>query len=59
MRRFIDQVFDVGHRADIRRLGENELAKDFGEFRHYLREKAAYNQTNQALGKETVDVSNA
>ena len=56
LRRFIDQVFDVGHRADVKRLGENELAKDFGEFRHHLREKAAYNEANH--GKEMVDVSN-
>ena len=57
LRRFMDQVSDVAHRADIRRLGEDELCNDFGEFRHYLNEKAAYNKANRAAGKELVDVS--
>ena len=57
LRRFIDQVSDVSHRADMRRLGEENLFSNFGEFRHYLSEKAAYNKDNRAAGKEMVDVS--
>jgi len=55
LRRFMDQVSDVGHRADMRRMGEEDLFSDFGEFRHYLSEKAAYNKVNRAAGKEMVD----
>lgn len=57
LRRFMDQVCDVGQKADVRRIGEEALWKDFGEFRHYLSEKAAYNRVNRAAGKEMVDVS--
>lgn len=57
LRRFMDQISDVAHRADMRRLGEDVLFNDFGEFRHYLSEKAIYNKVNRALGKEIVDVS--
>lgn len=57
LRRFFDQISDVAHRADIRRLGEDGLLNNFGEFRHYLSEKAAYNKVNRAAGKEMVDVS--
>jgi hypothetical protein len=57
LRRFLDQVSDVSHRADMRRLGEENLFNNFGEFRHYLNEKAAYNKDNRAAGKEMVDVS--
>ena len=57
LRRFFDQISDVAHRADIRRLGEDGLLSNFGEFRHYLSEKAAYNKVNRAAGKEMVDVS--
>lgn len=41
----------------MRRVGEETLFSDFGEFRHYLSEKAAYNKVNRAAGKEMVDVS--
>ena len=56
LRKFMDLVTDVAHRADLKRLGEDELFNDFGEFRHYLSEKAAYNKVNRAAGKEVVDV---
>lgn len=42
-RRLMDQLSDVSHRADWKRLGENDLSRDYGEFRHYLVEKVAYN----------------
>jgi hypothetical protein len=57
LRRFLDQVSDVAYRADLRRVGEESLFTDFGEFRHYHSEKAAYNKVNRAAGKEMVDVS--
>ena len=37
--------------------GEETPFSDFGEFRHYLSEKAAYNKVNRGDGKEMVDVS--
>jgi len=54
-RKFMDQVAEVSHRADLKRLGEKNLLSDFGEFRHYLVEKTAYNSENRAAGKEMVD----
>ena len=81
LRKFMDQLSDVAHRADLRRLGEDALFNgecrhtssygtghvvvanahdvraDFGEFRHYLSEKAACNKINRAAGKELVEVS--
>jgi hypothetical protein len=51
----MDQVVDVGQRADLKRLGEEELAKDYGEFRHYLTERAICNDLNRAAGKEVLD----
>ena len=57
LRRFIDQVSDVAYRADMRRIGEENLLSNFGEFRHYLSEKAVYNKDNRAAGREMVDVS--
>ena len=57
LRRFLDQLSDVAYRADLRRVGEESLFTDFGEFRHYHSEKAAYNKVNRAAGKEMVDVS--
>ena len=52
LRRFLDQV----SRADLK-VGEETLFNDFGEFRHYLSEKAVYNKVNRGAGKEMVDVS--
>ena len=49
---FLDQV----SRADLK-VGEETLFNDFGEFRHYLSEKAVYNKVNRGAGKEMVDVS--
>jgi len=51
----MDQVSEVSHRADMKRLGEEDLLNDYGEFRHYLVEKAAFNVDNRAAGKEVVD----
>ena len=53
----MDQIAEISHRADLKRLGEKDLSRDYGEFRHYLVEKAAYNAENKAAGKENVDVS--
>lgn len=57
LRRFLDQVSDVAYKADMKRLGEEVLFNDHGEFRHYLSEKTAYNKDNRAAGKEMIDVS--
>jgi hypothetical protein len=48
----LDQV----SRADLK-VGEETMFSDFGEFRHYLSEKAVYNKVNRGAGKEMVDVS--
>ena len=56
-RKLMDQIAEISHRADLKRLGEKDLSRDYGEFRHYLVEKAAYNAENKAAGKENVDVS--
>jgi hypothetical protein len=56
-RRFMDQVSDISYRADGKRLGDENLHNDFGEFRHYIVEKYAYNMANRFAGKEPADVS--
>ena len=56
-RKLMDQIAEISHRADLKRLGEKDLSRDYGEFRHYLVEKAAHNVENKAAGKENVDVS--
>ena len=56
-RKLMDQIAEVSLRADLKRLGEKDLTRNYGEFRHYLVEKAAYNAENKAAGKESVDVS--
>jgi hypothetical protein len=55
----MDQVSEVSLRADLKRLGEDRLIKDYGEFRHYLVEKSAFNASNRAAGKEIADVRDA
>jgi len=52
-RRLMDQLSNVSLRADWKRLGEDELSSNYGEFRHYYVEKAAYNKGKN----EKVDVS--
>lgn len=56
-RRFMDQVCDLSYRADTKRLGEDHLHDLFGEFRHYIVEKYAFNMANKFSGGEPVDVS--
>ena len=56
-RRFMDQVSDITYRADGKRLGDENLHSDFGEFRHYIVEKYACNLANRFAGKEPSDVS--
>jgi hypothetical protein len=58
-RRFMDQVSDISYRADGKRLGDENLHHDFGEFRHYIVEKYAYNMANRFAGKEPADVSDS
>lgn len=54
-RRFMDQVSDIGYRADGKRLGDDRLHDYFGEFRHYIVEKYAYNMANRFSGSSPVD----
>ncbi|KAL3941667.1 MAG: hypothetical protein SGBAC_004008 [Bacillariaceae sp.] len=54
-RRFMDQVSDITYRADGKRLGDESLHNDFGEFRHYIVEKYAYNMAKRFAGKEVSD----
>ena len=56
-RRVLDQIADVSHKADMKRLGEKRLILDFGEFRHYLVEKAVLNEQNRMAGIEPTLVS--
>lgn len=53
----MDQVSDITYRADGKRLGDESLHNDFGEFRHYVVEKYAYNMAKRFAGKEASDVS--
>mmetsp|Transcript_14841 Transcript_14841/g.41321 ORF Transcript_14841/g.41321 Transcript_14841/m.41321 type:complete len:2002 (-) Transcript_14841:1881-7886(-) len=54
-RRFMDQVSDITYKADGKRLGEENLHRDFGEFRHYIVEKYSYNLANKFANKEALD----
>lgn len=56
-RRFMDQVSDISYRADSKRLGDDRLHELFGEFRHYVVEKHAYNMANQFVATTPIDVS--
>ena len=56
-RRFMDQVSDITYKADGKRLGDENLHKDFGEFRHYIVEKYSYSLANKYVNKEPLDVS--
>ena len=42
-RRLMDQISDLCYRADSKRLGDDQIHSLFGEFRHYIVEKYAYN----------------
>ena len=55
-RRFMDQLSDIGYRADSKRLGDDRLHDLFGEFRHYIVEKYAYNMVNRFSASEPTDV---
>ena len=53
-RRFMDLVSDLSYRADSKRLRDEHLHDLFGEFRHYVVEKYAYNMANRfAAGEPT------
>ena len=53
--RFMENAFGVGFDADKERLGQNELEKDFGEFRHHLTETIVSNAERQASGLVAAD----
>lgn len=54
----MDQISDISYRADSKRLGDERLHEYFGEFRHYVAEKYAYNVENQFVPAiQPVDVS--
>ena len=53
-RRCMDQIADVSFKADLKRLGEENLALNFGEFRHYHVEKKLSNGERIALGLDHV-----
>ena len=55
LRKLMDQIVDVGQRADLKRLGEEELSSSYGEFRHYLTERTIYNKRQRAAGKDALD----
>jgi len=55
-RRFMDQISDIGYRADSKRLGDSSLHELFGPFRHYIVEKYAYNMANRFSASEPTDV---
>ncbi len=55
LRKLMDQIVDVGQRADLKRVGEEELTKDYGEFRHYLTERTIYNKRYRATGRDALD----
>ena len=53
----MDQASDITYKADGKRLGDENLHSDFGEFRHYTVEKSTYNMANRYANKEPLDVS--
>ncbi len=56
-KRLLDHVADTSYKADLKRLGEERLFSDLGEFRHYLVEKDVFNRQNRQAGLETLSVS--
>jgi hypothetical protein len=52
-RRILDQISETSYKADSKRIGEENLQHNLGEFRHYLVEKVAYNRGN--LLANTID----
>ena len=56
-RRLMDQIADVSYKADVKRLGEERLFLDLGEFRHYMVEKVVFNEQNRSVGIEPSLVS--
>ncbi len=56
-RRILDQVSEISYKADSKRVGEERLQKNLGEFRHYLVEKVAYNEEHSDTGTPPTFVS--
>ena len=56
-KRLLDHVADTTYKADLKRLGEERLLADLGEFRHYLVEKVVFNQQNRLIGLPSSSVS--
>ena len=51
----MDQVSDISYRADSRRLGDETLHENFGEFRHYIVEKYSYNMANRFVAGDPTE----
>jgi hypothetical protein len=49
-RKLLDHIADTSYKADVKRLGEERLFIDLGEFRHYIVEKIAFNEQNRLAG---------
>eukprot|EP00559_Dactyliosolen_fragilissimus_P000392 CAMPEP_0184873654 /NCGR_PEP_ID=MMETSP0580-20130426/41963_1 /TAXON_ID=1118495 /ORGANISM="Dactyliosolen fragilissimus" /LENGTH=1200 /DNA_ID=CAMNT_0027376583 /DNA_START=107 /DNA_END=3706 /DNA_ORIENTATION=- len=45
-KRLMIQLYDISYKADMYRLGEDELLQDAGEFRHHLKEKSTFEKGN-------------
>ena len=57
-KKVLDRIVDVSYKADLKRLGEECLSLNYGEFRHYLLEKSVFNHQNSLAGIEPSSVSN-
>lgn len=49
-RKVLDQVSEISYKSDSKRIGEDNLQHNLGEFRHYLVEKVAYNEVEKVYG---------
>ncbi len=57
-KRVIDLITDISYKTDLKRLGEERLSCDFGEFRHHMSEKFVFNEERRFAGLEPNLVSN-
>lgn len=51
-KRVIDLITDISYKTDLKRLGEEQLSCDFGEFRHHVSEKFVFNEERRFAGVE-------
>lgn len=57
-RRILDQISEISYKADSKRVSENILVQNLGEFRHYLVEKIVYNKMkNRTSRNNTSDTA--